>query len=249
MVKTTANNSVALGYGSTLMEDNVVSIGSSSNTRRILNVADGTSGSEAATVGQTIELVAGDNISVTESGTNGIGQKQFKISAVGLLGYDDDTQSAITFSGTDGTVLGNVKAGVLSAESKESVNGSQLYAEQEARISAINAVQGNVEAEKSAREAAINDVTDTLNTKVGTLTAKDTELEGKIGDLNTSLTTEVGKLSAKDTELENKITAESTTRSEADIALGNRIDAVSGTVTDLSDSVVNYPVPKGTGAC
>ena len=239
-VKTTANNSVALGYGSTLTEDNVISIGSSSNTRRILNVADGTFGSEAATVGQTIELVAGDNISVTESGTNSIGQKQFKISAVGVLGYDDDTQSAITFSGTDGTVLGNVKAGVLSAESKEAVNGSQLYAEQEARISAINAVQGNVEAEKSAREAAINDVTDTLNTKVGTLTAKDTELEGKIGDFNTSLTTEVGKLSAKDTELEGKITAESTTRSEADIALGNRIDAVSGTVTDLSDSVVKY---------
>lgn len=48
---------------------------------RLVNAADGISAHDVATVGQTIALSAGDNITVTEDGTNDIGQKKFKISA------------------------------------------------------------------------------------------------------------------------------------------------------------------------
>ena len=47
-----AKNSVAIGTNSTATEDNVVSVGSSGTQRKIINVADGSVASDAATVGQ-----------------------------------------------------------------------------------------------------------------------------------------------------------------------------------------------------
>ena len=150
--------------------------------------------------------------------------------------YDGTDKSKIILAGAEGTVIGNVKAGELSAESKEAVNGSQLYVEQQARKSADIALQGNIDAEKIARENAVTEVTNALNTKVGALTAKDTELEGKIGDLNTSLTTEVGKLSNKDTELEGKITAEKGTRESEVSRLDERIDNINTSIGNIGNA-------------
>lgn len=50
--KATGQNSVALGGESVADEDNIVSVGSDSLQRRITNVADGVSATDAATVGQ-----------------------------------------------------------------------------------------------------------------------------------------------------------------------------------------------------
>ena len=44
-----------------------------------------------------------------------------------FVAYDDTLKDTITLGGTDGTVIGNVKAGALSATSVEAVNGSQLF--------------------------------------------------------------------------------------------------------------------------
>ena len=52
IVEAAATNSVALGYGSVASEPNIVSLGSASNKRRIVNVANGTADHDAATVGQ-----------------------------------------------------------------------------------------------------------------------------------------------------------------------------------------------------
>ena len=228
---TTANSSVALGYGTTLTEDNVVSVGSESSKRRIVNVADGTAANNAATVGQTVELEAGDNVTVTENGTNSSGQKIYRISASSTSGtgsdlgvlYDADSNKAkVTLAGADGTVITNVKAGTVSETSTDAVNGSQLYAEQ------------------TAREGAVTSLTNTLNTEVGKLTAKDTEIEGKVSDLNTALTNKAGELAAKDTEIEGKVTAETTARSEADAALGARIDSVNNSINTINGSAMVY---------
>ena len=63
--KASEANSVALGAGSVADVENVVSVGSSDLTRRIINVADGTENTDAATYGQiakknqTVTLVSG----------------------------------------------------------------------------------------------------------------------------------------------------------------------------------------------
>ena len=51
-------NSVVLGNGSASGGSNTVSVGSSSNRRKIVNVADGTADSDAATLGQVKNLIA-----------------------------------------------------------------------------------------------------------------------------------------------------------------------------------------------
>ena len=44
-----------------------------------------------------------------------------------FVAYDDTLKDTITLGGTDGTIIGNVKAGALTATSLEAVNGSQLF--------------------------------------------------------------------------------------------------------------------------
>ena len=51
-VLTGATNATAIGYQSEADEAETVSVGKSTNTRRIVNVADGTTDTDAATVGQ-----------------------------------------------------------------------------------------------------------------------------------------------------------------------------------------------------
>src|SRR5690606_1752253 len=41
--------------------------------------------------------------------------------------YDDDTHAMVTLAGADGTVITNVAAGEVSADSTDAVNGSQLF--------------------------------------------------------------------------------------------------------------------------
>ncbi len=119
--------------------------------RRIINVADGSSANDAATVGQTIELVAGDNVTVVpdDTATNSIGQKRYKISAIGggasysagdnisiennivsatgLVKYDNEDKDVASLEGVRGTKLTNLKAANLTQASTDAVIGNQLW--------------------------------------------------------------------------------------------------------------------------
>ena len=88
----TGTNSVALGTDSVASDDSVVSLGHTASdvnsdgdaygsdlARRIVNVADGTSASDAATVGQTYVLQDSTNTVVREVGTNDIGQRIYRM--------------------------------------------------------------------------------------------------------------------------------------------------------------------------
>ena len=126
----TAQNSVALGQGSIANVANTVSVGTTSAKRRVVNVSDGTSATDGATVGQTIELVAGDNISITASGTNSVGQKKYTVGLTiggGLITYDNSDHDTVTLDGTDGTRLTGLADGALLASSTDAVTGAQLY--------------------------------------------------------------------------------------------------------------------------
>ena len=80
----TANHAVALGTGSVANEVNTVSVGNAETKRRIVNVADGTSATNAATVGQTVEMVDGVNTKVVSDGKNAVGQNKVKVNVEGL---------------------------------------------------------------------------------------------------------------------------------------------------------------------
>ena len=58
--------------------------------------------------------------------------------------YDGSDKSKVTLGGKDGTVITNVKDGALSENSKDAVNGKQLYNEQQAREAADKAITEKV---------------------------------------------------------------------------------------------------------
>ena len=139
-------NSIAIGNGLNISEDNVVALGG----KKVSGVTNGTVATDAATVGQTYELVAGDGMSIVEDGTNAIGQKKFKlnstatggttytsgsnivieddvISAEGLLRYDGEDKKTASLEGTGGTKLTNLKQASLTRTSTDAVIGAQLW--------------------------------------------------------------------------------------------------------------------------
>jgi autotransporter adhesin len=66
------NNAVAVGFGSQATEINTFSVGSKTSKRRIVNVADGTAASDAATVGQVDKKIL-DAMSVSSQATQTAG--------------------------------------------------------------------------------------------------------------------------------------------------------------------------------
>ena len=141
------NNSIAIGNTLNVSEDNVVALGG----KKVSGVTDGASATDAATVGQTYELVAGSGVRIEEDGTNDIGQKKYKlsstggggasytagnnisieddvVSAVGLIKYDGEDKKVATLEGGNrGTKLTNLSAGTLSKTSTDAVIGNQLW--------------------------------------------------------------------------------------------------------------------------
>ena len=180
-----------------------------------------------------------------------------------VVSYDSDgTKRKLTLAGINGTVIANVKAGEVSADSMQAVNGSQLYKEQQDRIAANTELQnslttsvgvlsakdteleGAISAEKNERENAITGVTNELNTKASALQAnidaEKTARESAITDVTNTLNSKVADLTAKDTELEGKITTAETT-------LGSRINALNNSLSGLTDSALTYDAGSEKG--
>ena len=107
------NNSVAVGADSIAIGSNVVSFGhttsdyvpfvptdyvgsstekySSNLTRRLINVSRGTSATDAATVAQTLNLIAGNNVSLSSDGNSSIGQpiRTISVNTTGVVEADN----------------------------------------------------------------------------------------------------------------------------------------------------------------
>ncbi|MBL4858521.1 MAG: YadA-like family protein [Erythrobacter sp.] len=108
----TAANSVALGAGSVADRADTVSVGAVGAERQIVNVADGTAATDAATVGQVDASIAAATADAVQ--------------------YDDASHGSVTLDGASGTLVTNVAEGAVSAGSSDAVNGSQLFATNEA---------------------------------------------------------------------------------------------------------------------
>ena len=105
----TADNSVALGSGSVADRANAVSVGSAGNERQIINVAAGTTSTDAVNLGQL--------------------QSSINTSQQGTVRYDTNTDGSTNYSsvtlgnGNSGTTIHNVADGVATSDA---VNLGQL---------------------------------------------------------------------------------------------------------------------------
>ncbi|MFM0065829.1 hemagglutinin, partial [Paraburkholderia aspalathi] len=111
----TANNSVALGSKSVADRTNAVSVGATGAERQIINVAEGTTDTDAVNVKQlsdAIKTVAGGG-------------------SPDAVIYDDAVlHNKVTLGGKGSTtpvMMTNVKAGEITSSSVDAINGSQLY--------------------------------------------------------------------------------------------------------------------------
>jgi autotransporter adhesin len=105
-----APNSVALGSGSFADRPDTVSVGSVGKERQITNVKAGTEGTDAVNVAQLQEAIGdigGDLGNVVK--------------------YDGDGKASVTLAGQDGTRIRKLADGAVAADSKDAVNGGQLY--------------------------------------------------------------------------------------------------------------------------
>ena len=150
--KATDSNVVSLGHSKTDTDNSGTAYGSDLS-RRLIHVADGQSATDAATVGQTATLGSTNgSVKITKS-TNTNGSTNYdlaidKITADGVIAsgntgilsggtaynylqnavfYDASAKDLLTFKGTSGTKLTNLKDATLSATSTDAVTGRQLY--------------------------------------------------------------------------------------------------------------------------
>ena len=108
--KASGKNSVAIGYNSVASEAYTVSVGGNGTTRRIVNVAEGTADTDAATVGQLASLGSEVARIVGGQGLTYDG-KSFTGAAVNIGGKDYETIEAALnalYAGTAGSTGGAV---------------------------------------------------------------------------------------------------------------------------------------------
>lgn len=140
------DRAVALGYGSIADSADVVSVGNPDALRRIVNVADGTSAQDVSTVKQTGSTLLLDNNKIVLQNALGDELGSADLSPVlsgNLVKYDSDQKDVLTFGGSRGTKLTNLKAGTLSRTSTDAVIGSQLYATNQNVSSLMQAMDNN----------------------------------------------------------------------------------------------------------
>lgn len=86
--------------------------GFNANSKRVINVAKAVADTDAVNLGQLNEAIAAVN-----SDKNPL-----------AVEYNSDKKDVVSLKGENGTTITNVKAGVVSKDSTDAVNGSQLYA-------------------------------------------------------------------------------------------------------------------------
>ena len=114
---------VAFGLAGTQTSAGEVSVGAPGTERQITNVAPGSALTDAANMAQ-LQAVAG-------------------MIPTDAVEYDDSSHAVVTFTGAGGTTLTNVAPGAVNATSTDAVNGSQLFATNQAIAALTGSVPAN----------------------------------------------------------------------------------------------------------
>ena len=232
------SNAIIIGNESAGV-DNAVSVGSSDNLRAIKYVADGTTATDAATVGQTVELVQGNGITIEEDSTtptNAIGQKRYRISTIGGLGGGEsggDVTGAVMYDNNDpetegyhssvslqegiagqGVKIKNVANGDVTDTSKDAINGSQLYATEQ-KVASLQGTVDNLSGSVNTMSSTVSDLSSTVNaysTDISNLNSSVDTLGQSVSTLDTTvgnLTTDVNTLSGNVNTISSGLTPNS----------------------------------------
>ena len=172
---------------------NTVYLGGASGTQ-IKNLAAGTDGTDAVNLNQLNAAIAGVTAGVDPL----------------AIHYDDTTHKKVTLDGDGGTVLDGVAPGTLSANSKEAVNGSQLYTT-------------NLQVAANASDIAELQASDALSVKYDSREKDTVTLGGTSGTKITNL--KAGNISSSSTDAVNgsQLYEEQEARKAADEELSSRI--------------------------
>ncbi|CAE6736200.1 Autotransporter adhesin SadA [Paraburkholderia haematera] len=200
-----AAGSVALGADSTADQANVVSVGSGSLQRRIINVAAGTQNNDVVNVSQLKGAIAaiGGGASVASDGAitrpayriggatyNDVGSALYALAVTGeaatadSVQYDSTSHDTVTL-GNAGTAvqLTNVRAAALAADSSDAVNGSQLFATNQAVAQNTSDIAANTTGITNLDQRVTNNTTQITN-----LDRRTTTIEGDVTNITNQIT-------------------------------------------------------------
>ncbi|QYR66641.1 YadA-like family protein [Fusobacterium animalis] len=180
-IGTGVQNSVVLGNGSASGGSNTVSVGSSSNKRKIVNVADGTADSDAATLGQVKNLIASGGSPDLTNDVNKLktDMTNVKNDVSGLKTDMTNVKNDVSGLKTDMTNVKNDVSGLKTdmTNVKNDVSGLK---------NDMNNVKGRVgtlENDVSDLKAGMSNV----KGKITNVEGKVNTLEGKVGNLETNI--------------------------------------------------------------
>ena len=204
--------SVALGEGSLAYGNNTVSVGSFENQRKIVNVANGTANTDAATVGQVNQKVAAaesnansytdDKIAELQSSLgSGVTEDYVNTAVAGAKTYAADQASAAVASAnsyTDGKATelnGKITDAVSTANSYTDGQVNDLNGKISNNSSAITNLQNNLTSNVTTLEGKITDAVSSANSYTD---GKATELNGKIGANEQAIIANQNKIGANE---------------------------------------------------
>lgn len=241
------NQQVATNTGDIgALQDSAVQYDDPSNTLVTLDGAGGTTITNVAggtLSGTSTDAVNGSQLFATNQqvGAN-TAAIQANTDAIASLGdassgnalavlYDDASRTSLTLDGAGGTTVGNLADGEVSATSDEAVNGSQLFATNQAvaaNSDAIDSLDGRV----TVNEGDIANLDTRVTTNEGDIANLDTRVtvnEGNISDLGDRVTVNEGDIANLDTRV---------AVNEGDISdLGDRVTVNEGDISNLGDRV------------
>lgn len=141
--------------------------GINANSQQIKNVADATDGKDAVNLDQL-------NKAISEVEVKGGTDKN-------AVHYDGEDKDIVTLQGKDGTTITNLKDGKVSEDSKDAVNGGQLYAEKTAREKADKDLDNRIDNEAAERKAADEELGSLIDKETSERKAADEALSERIG--------------------------------------------------------------------
>ncbi|CAN0514473.1 unnamed protein product, partial [Ectocarpus sp. 8 AP-2014] len=155
--------------------------------------------------------------------------------------YDDATRARATLAGAGGTIVTNVAAGELSAGSTDAVNGSQLFATDQA-VAALDTRVTQNEGDISDNSTAIGNIQVTT----GNLDSRITQNQTDITNLDGQATVNAGNI----TNLDGRVTAnESAITSLQDTGavdtLDSRVTENESDIADNSTAIANIQATTG----
>ncbi|WP_227554028.1 YadA-like family protein, partial [Acinetobacter haemolyticus] len=169
------NNTVVLNNTGLIIAGgpSVTTQGINAGSKQITNVAAGTNATDAVNKGQLDAAISNVNNNVNELANNAVK-------------YDDASKDKITLGGAEGTTITNVKDGKIEQNSKDAVNGGQLWNVQEQvnkNTSDISNIQTNINNITDGKSGLVQQQTPNGEITVGKDTGGTTvSVAGKDGD-------------------------------------------------------------------